>query len=519
MAQKVDAPPAYPQEAHHGDASGQIAPQGYYNQPPPQNEYYASPNPYQQQGPGYGPPQGQCGPPQGQYGQPQQPMYYQQGPPPPGMYPQQQDRGGPGGGLMAGLCAGLAMKQSDITRYVATVQPCLDGKEGQDNCTDGAICQYKDLLTTSVYNLAADLGPQDACCKHFSDLEFVYGIHFALKLAVLDQIVYSDDNKHSHFQQPYLGTFDYGSNRITEQCLRNQTHNDLCKLENLQCVCNSSNSISNNTYFDPLCLYETCYNDFGRQSWMGAFARACNDVDQPVLNIPAQWRPHIPSWYGTSSTISATSSATASATTSAAAGLKPILSKAAMAGIATGSLLAVAVFFGLGCWGWRSQKKIKRKDREKAQLADAMHPQGGVAARIDQLTYGAPSRDSLTATTNGGWNWPQPQPHLCAPPRNSYRKYMPYRNRGRSRPNHSTTQGFDNVNGLTPTELEDQTYYIPAPLTIHGVTNSPDSVLDKIAVGPNTVSQPCEAYSLKLGEKQGIKRAEYDEFGHKIVYR
>ncbi|OAK99445.1 hypothetical protein IQ06DRAFT_294788 [Phaeosphaeriaceae sp. SRC1lsM3a] len=94
MSQKYDAPPpSYPQQAYGGDQ------QGYYNQASPSN--YGSPAPYQQ-GPGYGPPQGQ-------YGPPQQQMYYQQGPPPQGMYPQQQQKGsGGGGGLFAGLCAGLA---------------------------------------------------------------------------------------------------------------------------------------------------------------------------------------------------------------------------------------------------------------------------------------------------------------------------------------------------------------------------------------------------------------------------
>jgi hypothetical protein len=95
-------PPSYPQQAYAGDPSqGQMQPQGYNNQPPPNQ--YGSPNPYQQQGQGYGPPQGQYGQPDQQQG-----MYYQQGPPPQGMYPQQQQRGGGGGGLFAGLCAGLA---------------------------------------------------------------------------------------------------------------------------------------------------------------------------------------------------------------------------------------------------------------------------------------------------------------------------------------------------------------------------------------------------------------------------
>jgi hypothetical protein len=34
------------------------------------------------------------------------------------------------------LCS---LKQSEITRYVEMVQPCIDGDEGSDICTDGAI--------------------------------------------------------------------------------------------------------------------------------------------------------------------------------------------------------------------------------------------------------------------------------------------------------------------------------------------------------------------------------------------
>tara|TARA_R110002003_G_scaffold391_13_gene19493 strand:- start:161 stop:967 length:807 start_codon:yes stop_codon:yes gene_type:complete len=112
LSQDQGAPPQYPQSpppAHYdaGPAPGGMQP--YYNQGAPANQdYYGnSPNPYQQQGQGYGPPQGYGQPQQG-YGQPQQGMHYQQGPPPQGMYPQQQKGSSAGGGLFAGLCAGLA---------------------------------------------------------------------------------------------------------------------------------------------------------------------------------------------------------------------------------------------------------------------------------------------------------------------------------------------------------------------------------------------------------------------------
>jgi hypothetical protein len=37
------------------------------------------------------------------------------------------------------------MNQSELTRYVTLVQPCIDGQEGRDDCTDGAI--YREYST------------------------------------------------------------------------------------------------------------------------------------------------------------------------------------------------------------------------------------------------------------------------------------------------------------------------------------------------------------------------------------
>ncbi|KAH7371565.1 hypothetical protein BKA66DRAFT_423905 [Pyrenochaeta sp. MPI-SDFR-AT-0127] len=45
---------------------------------------------------------------------------------------------------LACLCS---LEQSEVTRYVSTVQPCLDGVAGEATCTPGAIYQYKDILT------------------------------------------------------------------------------------------------------------------------------------------------------------------------------------------------------------------------------------------------------------------------------------------------------------------------------------------------------------------------------------
>lgn len=41
-----------------------------------------------------------------------------------------------------------SLPQEDVTRYVQTVEPCIDGDAGKNACTPGAIYQYKDLLKT-----------------------------------------------------------------------------------------------------------------------------------------------------------------------------------------------------------------------------------------------------------------------------------------------------------------------------------------------------------------------------------
>ncbi|OAL43976.1 hypothetical protein IQ07DRAFT_592762 [Pyrenochaeta sp. DS3sAY3a] len=38
------------------------------------------------------------------------------------------------------------LPQELVSEYVAAVQPCIDGAEGEKACTEGARSQYKDLL-------------------------------------------------------------------------------------------------------------------------------------------------------------------------------------------------------------------------------------------------------------------------------------------------------------------------------------------------------------------------------------
>ncbi|CAA9959263.1 hypothetical protein CFE70_010609 [Pyrenophora teres f. teres 0-1] len=54
-------------------------------------------------------------------------------------------------GLFDGCAPGdltciCTLEQSEVDRYVTTVQPCLDGEPGKKACTAGAVANYKQLL-------------------------------------------------------------------------------------------------------------------------------------------------------------------------------------------------------------------------------------------------------------------------------------------------------------------------------------------------------------------------------------
>ncbi|CBX95859.1 hypothetical protein LEMA_P030110.1 [Plenodomus lingam JN3] len=50
---------------------------------------------------------------------------------------------------LACLCR---LEQTEIARYVSTVQTCIDGDEGKAACTEGARYQYKSVLKTVCAN-------------------------------------------------------------------------------------------------------------------------------------------------------------------------------------------------------------------------------------------------------------------------------------------------------------------------------------------------------------------------------
>jgi hypothetical protein len=125
---------------------------------------------------------------------------------------------------------------------------------------------------------------------------------------------------------------------------------------------------------------------------MDSFAYACYKDNNLLIEMNEQWQPYIPSWYPMSSspatpTGTGAPSTTTTIITSAPA---PTLSEGAIAGIAVGGLAALIFMAICGFCFWRSNKKLKRKSREVAHMADALQ-QRGVAQRIDEL--GRPGYD------------------------------------------------------------------------------------------------------------------------------
>jgi hypothetical protein len=132
---------------------------------------------------------------------------------------------------------------------------------------------------------------------------------------------------------------------------------------------------------------------------MDAFAYACYKTNKTFADINDQWRPYIPTWYPIpTNTPTGSSSPTNRASTTATvltSAPTATLSEGAIAGIAVGSLGALIIMAVCGFFLWRAKKKLERKSREVAQMADALQ-QDGVQRRIDELRYGSESHDSLS---------------------------------------------------------------------------------------------------------------------------
>jgi hypothetical protein len=263
---------------------------------------------------------------------------------------------------------------------------------------------------------------------------------------------------------------------------------------------------------------------------MDAFVYACYEANKTLADINDQWRPYIPTWYPISTkTPSGNPSPTTSASTTATiitGAPTTTLSEGAIAGIAVGAIGAVIIMAICGFFFWRAKKKLKRKSREVAQMADALQ-HDGVQRRIDELRYGSESHDSLSAVgvakstpghqgvygqynpaSHGEGEYistvppPPPPPHMRGP--------------------------RDRVNSLGTTAITgapNDIYVHPAEYE-QGVggyraERRTDTHASQDSLGTTAVTtSPVQRYSHDAdGNGNRSRPATYDEYGHKITYR
>ncbi|EAT82764.2 hypothetical protein SNOG_09499 [Parastagonospora nodorum SN15] len=340
---------------------------------------------------------------------------------------------------------------------------------------------------------------------------------------------------------------------ITESCLVDQNSNDPCKLENLKCVCKFSNSLGSSTYFDQDCLWKNCINTRGRTEWLEAFAAACMDDKIPILDIPfamAGTHASMVRQYHVDFNLDLH------------LGSSIFHHQYLRRGCEASDLerrshrrySALALFLSLSCWAWRNHKKAKRKSRENATLADAINPHG-VAARIDEITHGSPQHASIHLDDRTKSPL-QPAPNMqhdfygnLIPRRSSDQYgYIPPINPTMSELSYHTNPTYN----PTPSIVEE--HYIPdaipAPLNIRSPLNASNLRTQNATPIPrHQIPDVYEAYkpralsrsdSRRPRPKQsqdsmgttavtaspvqrysadGFGRAEYDDFGQKIIYR
>jgi hypothetical protein len=140
---------------------------------------------------------------------------------------------------------------------------------------------------------------------------------------------------------------------------------------------------------------------------MDSFAYACVAVNKPIVDIDDLWKPFVPAWYlnrPTTSLPSSTATPGLNSSTVAASNTPTVtsvsesshLSEGAVAGVVVGGVLAFSAMAVCSTFYWRARKKLKRKSKENAEIADALQ-NNGFTRRIDQLNYRTPSTESVVA--------------------------------------------------------------------------------------------------------------------------
>jgi hypothetical protein len=146
---------------------------------------------------------------------------------------------------------------------------------------------------------------------------------------------------------------------------------------------------------------------------MDAFAYACVSVNKPLVDINDQWKPYIPVWYlnrPTSNTPTSTATTVSNTATAINSDVTSHISKGTVSGIAVAGVLAFGAMITCGVSYWRGRKKLKRKSKETAEIADALQV-NGITQRIDQLNYRRPSNGDAVAppAQHDAYGYPKPQ--------------------------------------------------------------------------------------------------------------
>ncbi|KAL6711714.1 hypothetical protein ACN47E_004648 [Coniothyrium glycines] len=183
---------------------------------------------------------------------------------------------------------------------------------------------------------------------------------------------------------------------IATKCMKsNDDHKPMCSPDDLDCICDTSNSFANNTQFDQQCVFDSCIGDIGLREFLENFIYHCSKYKKQLVDVPPRWAVYLPD--------TASSYPTSPASDSTASPQSPLqsseritdLSDGEIAGIAVGSLVALVSFIWVIILWRRQQKKNRRLTTENAKLTDAASKEG-FSARI----YNIMNSSGITMATN-----------------------------------------------------------------------------------------------------------------------
>ncbi|CAO2652279.1 Nn.00g005620.m01.CDS01 [Neocucurbitaria sp. VM-36] len=201
---------------------------------------------------------------------------------------------------------------------------------------------------------------------------------------------------------------------ISHKCLtKPKDHSPSCVTDDLECICKASNSLAHNTQFNQQCVFNECYGDIGLR---GPLIHHCTKVDRELIDIPDRWKVYLPDSQSLTTTSPLTPTTLATTATNTTSTTPTInlpaslpsnntpqihLPSGAIAGIAIGASLIIAVLAAMGTVYWKARKKARKLTRENAILVDRTSAHGA-SARIEKVLEGGEGgvgeRGSVAAT-------------------------------------------------------------------------------------------------------------------------